>query len=89
MDGRTRWGRPQRGVDGDEKKVQEAKLITGTWAGPHQHNSLVVISTDTILVTDARILFAATKNTELVNFPSYMSLLLITQQAESIIYQRM
>lgn len=32
-----RWGKPKTAVDGDEKKVQESKLInTETWSEPHK-----------------------------------------------------
>lgn len=49
-------GKAQRIVDGHEKKVQEAKLInTETWAGPHDSSGILVLFTDTVLVTDTRI----------------------------------
>lgn len=55
MNGENRRGRPQSAVDGHEKEVQEAKLRnTETWAGPRDSSGLV-ISADTVLVTDTRI----------------------------------
>lgn len=55
MNRETRWGSPQRVADGDEKKILMEKLmITETWAGPQDSNSLL-IPTDTVLTTETRI----------------------------------
>lgn len=43
MNRETRWGSPQRVADGDEKKILMEKLmITETWAGPQDSNSLLI-----------------------------------------------
>ena len=56
MNGETRWGKLQRVVGEDEKKIQEARVIAQEpGLGHNDSNSLQVISTDTVLVTDTRI----------------------------------
>lgn len=77
MNGGTRWQKPQKVVGEDEKKIQEARLVTqAPELGHNDSNILQIIFTDTALVTDKRTYVSCHQEhwTNKLSIPDFMSL---------------